>query len=59
MEKKIRVSPKLKLKGKARVERSHDLHFAGYDFTSGPRGTTIHRQYLGAPASSGKSTFKL
>lgn len=24
----------------------HKLHFAGYDFTSGPEGTIIHRERL-------------
>jgi hypothetical protein len=28
------------------MKKTHELHFAGYDFTSGPDGTTIHRGTL-------------
>lgn len=50
----------------ARREKRHDLRFAGYDFTSGPSGTVIHRETIRTDATGdygsdplGDGTFRM
>jgi hypothetical protein len=47
-------------------EKRRDLHFAGYDFTSGPSGTQIQREYIDTKPEGdhgadlvGDGTFKM
>jgi hypothetical protein len=39
----------------AKAKKTRELHFAGYDFMSGPKGTIIHREFVdrGSPGDYG------